>query len=312
MPLPLVRASFLSCLAFPRPGRNLHGVAQGRNKRCASARPLDCLVRHHFIDAPNTDPGPVEPLGPGHVLATKCHDGKCEVSYPLGRGRPWLFNSLELISPGSFLRFTEATAPLLRQQQLSNLAEAILRPLVIMPSTPGNWISIVTSARPSWCGMLTVVGAAMSRGCFEGPAVCQALARPILWRSTARSIGRLSSLRSGGCLPRREGSVQGHHHGGFAAQEIAPAQLNFGFSLTLAGEPNAFGAKSNGAVHAVDRDPPLEFLVEDGDHVARTPWYDGGYIEFCSQAARRAAASTRTSCRIRIGQRQIRARRSLL
>jgi hypothetical protein len=46
--------------------------------------------------------------------------------------------------------------------------------------------------------------------------------------------------------------------------------------------------------------------------VARTPLYDGGYIEFCSQAARRAAASTRTSCRIRIGQRQIRARRSLL
>ena len=48
-------------------------------------------------------------------------------------------------------------------------------------------------------------------------------------------------------------------------------QLDFGLSLALAGQPNAFGIESHRVIDAVDRDLPLELLVEDGRHVRCTP-----------------------------------------
>ena len=87
----------------------------------------------------------------------------------------------------------------------------------------------------------------------------------------ARSIRRLFGLWFGGCLPLGERSVQGNGHGGFTAQEITPAQLDFGPSFAFASQPNAFGVDSNRVIHAVDCDLPLEFFVQDGSHVWRTP-----------------------------------------
>ena len=92
----------------------------------------------------------------------------------------------------------------------------------------------------------------------------------------ARSIGRLSGLRLGCCLALGERSVQGDGHSGFTAQEITPAKLDFRPSPAFAGHPNAFGVDSNRVIHAVDRDLPLEFFVEDGSHVGRTPLREEG------------------------------------
>jgi hypothetical protein len=68
-----------------------------------------------------------------------------------------------------------------------------------------------------------------------------------------------------------ERSVQCDGHRGFTAQEITPAQLDFRPSLAFASQAKAFGVHGNREVDAVDRHLPLQFLVEDGNHVGRTP-----------------------------------------
>jgi len=83
-------------------------------------------------------------------------------------------------------------------------------------------------------------------------------ASPLLGRRRARFARRWFGLRSRGNRPKGERGVQGNGHGGFTAQELTPAQLDFRSSLALPGHPDPFGVESHGVVDAVDADLPLE------------------------------------------------------
>jgi hypothetical protein len=70
--------------------------------------------------------------------------------------------------------------------------------------------------------------------------------RPPSLRTLCRSTWRRFGLRLLHCRPLcRKRSVQGDSQGGFTAQEITPAQLDFGLSLAIASQPNAVGVDSN-------------------------------------------------------------------